>query len=123
MGIVFLSEEDLDLRDFVTNRTEKELNVNPLPQLISDYFIKGWKYCRKNLFIKNVVFEAVDWINKEGELAIPCSKVAIARTGLSQLKGVINKSQFTANLVNSLGGVLVQDFKELFAQQVRFYFV
>lgn len=69
--------------------------------------------------IETVAFKAVDWINREGELTIPCSQVAIARTGLSQLKGVRNKSQFTANLVNSLVGVLMQDFKEPFAQQVR----
>lgn len=61
---------------------------------------------------------AVNWILNEGELVIPCSKIGVVKTALSQLVGVSTKGEFAVNLINALGGQLQVDFKEIFAQQV-----
>ncbi|KAJ8913453.1 hypothetical protein NQ315_013832 [Exocentrus adspersus] len=103
MGIIFLSEEDLDMDIYINNFLNKlpEEQVSLLEPLINDYFIK-----------------ALNWIVNDGEVTTATSKVSIARTGLSQLKNVWNKSQFTVALISGLGQQLQYDFRELFAQQV-----
>ncbi|XP_056634261.1 cytoplasmic dynein 2 heavy chain 1 [Diorhabda sublineata] len=103
MGIVLLSEQDLDLQNIVTSFV-RNLNEEQKPLLepfVTDYFIK-----------------AVNWILKNAEVSLPCSKAAIAETGLSHLKDVTSKAHFTVALINGLGDQLQDDFKEVFIQQI-----
>ncbi|KAK9747140.1 DDE superfamily endonuclease [Popillia japonica] len=69
-------------------------------------------------FYNDYFYRAVNWILNEGELVIPCSKIGVVKTALSQLVGVSTKGEFAVNLINALGGQLQVDFKEIFAQQV-----
>ncbi|GLV36074.1 beethoven [Carabus blaptoides fortunei] len=103
MGIVFLSEEDVKLSHIVNNwlTWQPEQNVGIVSHLINDYF-----------------FNALDWINSEGDLVIPCSNVAIVQTGLSQLRKIFSKSHFTVALIAGLGGLLTQSTRETFAQKI-----
>ncbi|XP_018579489.1 cytoplasmic dynein 2 heavy chain 1 [Anoplophora glabripennis] len=103
MGIIFLSEEDLDLNTYITNFVQKlrEEQSSVLEPLISDYFKK-----------------ALNWVMNDGELTIPSSKVSVAKTGLSQLNEVDSKAHFCVGLINGLGQQLQYDFREIFAQQV-----
>ncbi|GJQ81470.1 btv [Trypoxylus dichotomus] len=102
MGIVFFSEEVVTVEDYVTNAIRGETeNSGVLESFYNDYF-----------------FKAVNWILSEGELVIPCSKIGVVTTALSQLKGVSNRAEFTVNLINGLSGQLQEDFKEIFAQQI-----
>ena len=103
MGIVLLSEEDLDLNSYINNyvKTQPEEFETLLGSYINDYFLKS-----------------VQWVCNEGEIGIPCSKIAVAKTGLSQLFEVGSKSQFAVALINGLGQQLQFDFRELFAQQI-----
>lgn len=100
MGIVFISEEDLKINDYVIKLVGEPSGY--LSEFISDYFIK-----------------AIDWIFNEAEIVIPCSKLCITRTGLSFLRSFKNKTHFTSKLINGLIGLLANNYKELFAQFVR----
>ncbi|XP_015834463.1 cytoplasmic dynein 2 heavy chain 1 [Tribolium castaneum] len=102
MGIVLLSEQDLDLNCYIDNYVKAQ--PEEFERLLGshiDYFLKS-----------------VNWICNEAETTIPTSKIAVARTGLSQLFGVKGKTEFSVALVNGLGQQLQYDFRELFAQQV-----
>ncbi|XP_074038391.1 dynein cytoplasmic heavy chain beethoven [Leptinotarsa decemlineata] len=103
MGIIFLSEEDLELENYVTGFVNQlsEEQKPVLEPLISDHFLR-----------------AVNWIVRDGDINIPCSRLAIAKTGLTQLADVRSKAHFSVALINGLGQQLQDDFKELFAQQV-----
>lgn len=103
MGIVYLSEHDIDLPDYVNNyvKNQPEDFQLYLGSLINDYFIK-----------------AVNWVMSEGELVIHSSKIGVALTGLSQLQDVKSKNQFIVSIIQSLGSQLQVDFRELFAQLV-----
>lgn len=54
----------------------------------------------------------------ECEITVPCSKIALVETGLSFIKEVKNKIQFSIALVNGLGQHLEFDFREIFAKQI-----
>ena len=88
MGIVLLSEEDLDLNSYINNyvKTQSEEFETLLGSYINDYFLKS-----------------VQWICNEGEIGISCSKITVAKTRLSQLFEVGSKSQFAVSLINGLG--------------------
>ncbi|CAG9863949.1 unnamed protein product [Phyllotreta striolata] len=103
MGIVLLSEEDMDLQLVLTSFADKlpDGQKSILGPLVIDYIGK-----------------AIDWCVKEGEMILPCSRVGMALTVLSQLKDVYSKSQFAVRLMNILGHQLHEDFKEIFCQQV-----
>ncbi|XP_044749353.1 cytoplasmic dynein 2 heavy chain 1 [Coccinella septempunctata] len=103
IGIVLLSEQDLNVDDYVRNFVDSQsedfkMAIGPL---IDEYFMK-----------------CVNWIGEKGETSIPCSKLAIVKIGLSQLEPVRNKQAFIVAIVNGLGQLLQRDFRELYAQQV-----
>lgn len=50
---------------------------------------------------------------------IPCSQVAVVKTGLVQLTKVTSKSHFTIALIAGLGGLLTRASAEIFAQKVN----
>ncbi|KAK9876589.1 hypothetical protein WA026_013969 [Henosepilachna vigintioctopunctata] len=103
MGVVLLSEEDLDIADYVTNfmNSRSEILGLKIKELIEEYFIKF-----------------VNWITTKGETTISCSKLALVKIGLSQMTRVTNKYGFIVAIINGLGQLLQADFRELFAQEV-----
>lgn len=125
MGIVYISEEDLKINDYIVQLVGEPSGY--LSEFITEYFMKS-----KLLFTLRIVkiyvnFEAIDWIFNEAETILPCSKICVTRNGLSYLKSFKNKTQFTVNLINGLSGLLAHAYKELFVQYVRnklsnFYF-
>lgn len=54
----------------------------------------------------------------EDEFITKSSRLAIARTGLSQLNSIVNKKQFAIGLINGLGGQLTNEGRERFVQRV-----
>ncbi|XP_017783105.1 PREDICTED: cytoplasmic dynein 2 heavy chain 1 [Nicrophorus vespilloides] len=103
MGIVFLNESDVNIRDFVNNFLSKQPeNVEMLlTNYVNDYFYK-----------------ALDWIHNEAELIIEKPQIALASTALSQLVDCESKAQFVVGLINGLGGQIIEDFRDIFAQQI-----
>lgn len=59
------------------------------------------------------------WIINESQIILPCSKLAITDTGLSQMANVRNKADFTIALAVGLGQQLKIEYRESFLQQVR----
>ncbi|GLH06946.1 Dynein heavy chain, cytoplasmic, partial [Gryllus bimaculatus] len=103
MGIIFLSDEDIDVKSLVTSwlTTQSDETTKFLSQLIEDYFYKG-----------------VNWIMQQGELVLPTSLIGVVKNGLSQLHGVTCRSHFIVAMITGLGGNLVPASQEAFAKQV-----
>ncbi|XP_068082912.1 cytoplasmic dynein 2 heavy chain 1 [Anabrus simplex] len=103
MGMIFLSDEDIDLKDLVSAwiKNQPENNVNFVTQLIEDHF-----------------YRAVQWVISQGELVIPTSLVGVVQNGLSQLYNVTSRSHFTVALIRGLGGNLTPASREAFIKQV-----
>nr|CAD7594424.1 unnamed protein product [Timema genevievae] len=103
MGIIFLSEEDINVEGlvFAWLNTQPENTSRFLAQLIEDNFYK-----------------AVHWISQQGELVVTTSLVGVVMNGLSQLHGVSTRAHFTVALVQGLGGNLSLASREVFAKQV-----
>lgn len=102
IGIILLSEEDLNLDFYVESFLKKQ--PEDIQTIISPY---------QHHFLKSV-----KWICTEAETTVVTSKVAIAKTGLTQLRLVNNKREFTVSLINGLGQQLQEDFQEIYFQQV-----
>ncbi|CAH0554579.1 unnamed protein product [Brassicogethes aeneus] len=103
MGVVFLSEEDLQ-SELITKKFVEELVEETKPilePLIQDSFIK-----------------AVNWIVNDGEVTIPSSKLSLTKAGLSFIRNVKNKTEFAVALANGLGQHLQYDFIEIFVNEV-----
>lgn len=119
IGIVFLSEEDLNVDQYVQNFCNKlpEDQKYILEPLISDYFLKGLLFTLlDNILI--FILIAVSWMVNEANVILPCSKLAIIDTGLSQVLDVTNKADFSIALVNNLRQQLKYEYREAFEQQV-----
>ncbi|CAF0723119.1 unnamed protein product [Rotaria sordida] len=103
MGMIFLSDEDTDVKAVVKSWLAKEpLETRSLTeQLIKDYF-----------------FDAFNWIIKQGDFVVATTLIGTVLNGLSHLHGVNDKSLFTLSLIRGLGGNLNEKTKESFAREV-----
>ncbi|KAL3266579.1 hypothetical protein HHI36_010743 [Cryptolaemus montrouzieri] len=103
IGIVLLSEEDMNVKDFVNNfvNQQSEEFRRTVGPLIEEYFMK-----------------CINWICEKGETTVACSKLAMIKIALSQLSSVTSKPGFIVAMVNGLGQLLQSDFRELFSQEV-----
>lgn len=86
----------------------------------SDVRIIGLRIVRILLLLIMFYISAISWIITEAETTLPCSKLAIIDTGLSQLINVSNKADFAVGLYFGLVQLLKNDYQEAFNQQVSF---
>ncbi|CAF4638011.1 unnamed protein product [Rotaria sp. Silwood1] len=103
MGMIFLSDEDTDVKAVVKSWLAKEPpeTRSLTEQLINDYF-----------------FDAFNWIIKQGDFVVATTLIGTVLNGLSHLHGVNDKSLFTLGLIRGLGGNLNEKTKEAFAREV-----
>lgn len=103
MGMIFLSDEDTDIKGIVTSwlnaQTPEVQEI--LPKYMEEYFYK-----------------AVDWCQKQNDFVIDTSLVGCVLNGLSHMNGVTNRLEFIIALVRGLGGNLKDSSKETFAKEV-----
>ena len=106
MGMIFLSDEDVDVNRLVKCWLDKqpEEQRSMLESLISDYFHRS-----------------LDWIRRDdgANFVVETTLVGAVTTGLSHLQGTTTQAQFLCGLVRGLGSNLdeasrVQFAKELF---------
>lgn len=101
MGIVFLSEEDFCLSSYMNNFIAKlpENDQLVLEPLIKEYFLK-----------------CLGWITNE--ISVPRCKLALVVNAFSFLSNILSKTEFAVALFHGLGGQVMYELKESFAQQV-----
>ncbi|TRY75069.1 hypothetical protein TCAL_08574 [Tigriopus californicus] len=103
MGMIFLSDEDTDIKGIVTSWLHSQAPEvqETLPKYMEEYF-----------------FKAVDWCQKQNDFVIDTSLVGCVLNGLSHMNGVGNRLEFIIALVRGLGGNLKDSSKETFAKEV-----
>eukprot|EP00796_Vickermania_ingenoplastis_P004422 gene4422-3221_t len=105
MGIIYLSEEDVDPKSAVATwlAEQPEETRDQLEKWISSYF-----------------YQAVDSLLATEKLIVRTTKIGVVMSGLSQLRGCTNKSQFALALVYGLGSYLTEDVRKDYAKDIFF---
>ncbi|XP_077984893.1 cytoplasmic dynein 2 heavy chain 1-like [Glandiceps talaboti] len=103
MGMIFLSDEDTDVKALVTSWLvkEPEETQSRLQSWIEDYFYKG-----------------LEWVMKQNDMVVETSLVGMVMNGLSHLHGCCTKAQFVVALIRGLGGDLNENSRQAFAKEV-----
>mmetsp|Transcript_41826 Transcript_41826/g.82044 ORF Transcript_41826/g.82044 Transcript_41826/m.82044 type:complete len:4055 (+) Transcript_41826:307-12471(+) len=102
MGMIFLSEENADIRALVTAwiKEQPEKLQTPYTKLMDGLFYK-----------------ALNWVLSANCDVVPTTKVGLVLTGLSQMKGVSSKGDFVVRLIRGLGSNLPLEKRVQFAQE------
>ncbi|CAF0769940.1 unnamed protein product [Adineta steineri] len=103
MGMIFLSDEDTDIKSVVQSWLAKEPaeTRSKTEKLINEYF-----------------FEAFNWIIQQEDFVVETTLVGTVLNGLSHLHGVQNKALFALGLIRGLGGNVNEKTKEAFANEI-----
>lgn len=103
MGIIYLSEEDVDPKSAVaTWLTEQpEEHRELLSKWISTYF-----------------YQALDSLLASEKLVVQTTKIGLVMSGLSQLRGCVTKPQFAMALVYGLGSYLPEEARKDYAKDI-----
>ncbi|KAH9577240.1 Dynein heavy chain [Trypanosoma melophagium] len=105
MGIIYLSEEDVDPKMMVSTwlMEQPEESCEQLRQWIDDYFYK-----------------AIDTLLETGKLIVETTRIGLVASGLSQLQNCTSKAQFTLALIYGLGSYLVEEHRRDYAKDIHY---
>jgi dynein heavy chain 2 len=105
MGMIFLSEEDVDPKTAVATWLEEQPQENRalLAKWINDYF-----------------YQAINSLVATKGLIVETTRTGLVMSGLSQLHGCNTKSQFAMALIYALGSYLVETARVDFAKDVLY---
>ncbi|XP_071951365.1 cytoplasmic dynein 2 heavy chain 1-like isoform X2 [Antedon mediterranea] len=103
MGMIFLSDEDVDEKKLVKSWIKKnpEETRNQLEGWIEDHFYRG-----------------LQWVLSKNDFVVETSKLGVVWNGLSHLFGATCKSQFAVALIRGLGSNLSESTRIDFAKEV-----
>ncbi|XP_066286377.1 cytoplasmic dynein 2 heavy chain 1-like isoform X1 [Branchiostoma lanceolatum] len=103
MGMIFLSDEDMDVKSLVASWLSKhgETEGSQLQGWVDDYFYRG-----------------LEWVMKQNEFVVETSLVGVVSNGLSHLHGVKSKAQFVVSLIRGLGSNLPLPVRQAFAKEM-----
>lgn len=104
MGMIFLSEEDVDVSRLITSwlRAQPEDSRADLEEWMSLYFCK-----------------ALDWLLRNVSFVVPTTKVGLVQDGLSHLCGATTQTRadFLLGLIRGLGSNLTKEDRKVFAKE------
>ena len=104
MGMIFLSEEDVDVSRLITSWLDKQPEEarQDLEEWMSLYFCK-----------------ALDWLLRNDQFVVSTTKVGIVQDGLSQLCGTTTRTRadFLVGLIRGLGSNLDAENRKAFAKE------
>ncbi|CUG87914.1 dynein heavy chain, putative [Bodo saltans] len=105
MGMIFLSEEDVDPRTAVaTWLDDQPAEIRPqLGKWIQDYF-----------------YQAIDALLATKALIVDTTKTGLVMSGLSQLQGCTTKAQFAQGIIYGLGSYLIESQRIDYAKDVLY---
>eukprot|EP00051_Salpingoeca_urceolata_P021875 m.349048 g.349048 ORF g.349048 m.349048 type:complete len:4259 (-) comp19881_c0_seq4:199-12975(-) len=91
MGMIFLSEEDVDMKLLVSSW----LNTVPEERRLS---LGGW--------LDDYFYRALAWMGQQSDFSLRQSRVGLAHNGLSHLRDVASLQDFLVGLARGMGGSL-----------------
>eukprot|EP00048_Salpingoeca_helianthica_P012919 m.191176 g.191176 ORF g.191176 m.191176 type:complete len:3938 (+) comp15437_c5_seq50:82-11895(+) len=102
MGMIFLSDEDLDAKAVVATwlKQQTEQCQNALPRFLDDYF-----------------YRALDWVSAK-PCVVPQGRLGRIRNGLSLLPGTVAKAEVLFALLRGFGGNMAVDIRTDFAKEL-----
>lgn len=103
MGMIFLSEENTDIRSLVTAWIRKQ------PQDMHGSFTK---------WMDKLFYKALEWNMESGEFVVASTKVGLVSTALTHLSGVTCKGEFVCGLIRGMGSNLPINKRVALAQEV-----
>ncbi|XJO78526.1 hypothetical protein BDV3_002952 [Batrachochytrium dendrobatidis] len=103
MGMIYLSDETLDINVLVNSWIEKE--AEPLRVALM-----GW--------IKTYFYQSIIWIRQNCEMAVETTKAGLVLNGLSHIHGATSKLQFLFGLIRGLGSNLFLEQRLLFSNEL-----
>ena len=103
MGMIFLSEEDVDIPSLVTSWVKKQ------PQDMQAK-LAGW--------MDDLFYQALTWVQEANADVVKRTKVGLVQTGLSHLRSIQCKAEFVIGLIRGLGSNLEMQKRVEFAKQV-----
>ena len=105
MGMIFLSEEDVDPKTAVATWLEEQPSESRamLGKWINDYF-----------------YQAISSLIATKGLIVETTRTGLVMSGLSQLHGCTSKSQFAVALIYALGSFLVESARVDFAKDILY---
>jgi dynein heavy chain 2 len=103
MGMIFLSDEDTDVKAIVDSwlSNEPDESREQTETLVNQYF-----------------FTAFEWIMNKNDFLVSTSLVGTILNGLSHLHGIRDKANFGIGLIRGLGGNLPEETLNEFAKSV-----
>ncbi|XP_054598719.1 cytoplasmic dynein 2 heavy chain 1 isoform X1 [Nothobranchius furzeri] len=103
MGMIFLSDEDIDLGALVKSwlRNQPDSCRSNLESWLGDYFQKS-----------------LDWVLKRNDFVVETSLVGAVMNSLSHLNAVNERGQFVVGLLRGLGGNLNLKTRQEFAKEL-----
>lgn len=106
MGMIFLSEEDMEAKILVQGWIETcpEEHRVQIQDWINDYFYKMLEWVDNNV--------------AAAEIVVKQSKMGLALNALAQLRDVTSKSEFACALIRGLGGPMVLETRTNLAREV-----
>lgn len=92
MGMIFLADEDTDVKSLVDSwlKTQPEDSREVLPSYIGEHF-----------------FRALEWCQKQNDYVLETSLVGTVLNGLSHMNGVSSRLEFAVALVRGMGGKFI----------------
>ncbi|XP_064610087.1 cytoplasmic dynein 2 heavy chain 1-like isoform X3 [Liolophura sinensis] len=102
MGMIFLSDEDTDVKALVASWLSHQSWDTDL--------LSGW--------IEDHFYTALEWVLKQSDFVVETTLVGWVMNGLSHLYQVKNKAEFSLALIKGLGGNLNEPTREVFAKEV-----
>lgn len=103
MGIVNLSEADLDSSIIIETWLKKQSNPDGAQYLMNEFY------------------RSIEYIDKLKEKSVMSSKVGLINAGLEFINDCVNKEQFCVGLARGLGSTLHQRDRNGFCLNVRFF--
>lgn len=91
MGMIFLSEEDIDIRSLLKAWVAKQ------PEAMQN-MLSAW--------LEELFHQALAWVQEKGEAVVASTKVGLVSTCLSHLEGATAKGDFIMGLIRGMGSNL-----------------
>ena len=104
MGMIFMSEEDVDIRRLITSWLKKQTPEEMM---------------RLERWVEEILMPGLEWalLNSE-EMIVKTTKVGVVISALSMLGGIKTKTEFVYAIIRGIGSNFRADYRNRFATEV-----
>ena len=104
MGMIFMSEEDVDIRRLITSWVKKQ---------------PGEEVAKLERWVEEILMQALEWalLNSE-EMVVKTTKVGIVISALTMLTGIKSKAEFVYAVIRGIGSNFRAEHRARFASEM-----